>query len=201
LEFWVLAFVKSLSIKLRWDFVQVKAQGGSMKKAVLLAALLLALPVAAFADSTTDYAIFGKVPGTASVSGSATASGTLSVTALLTQINGVSVPNGTVSITTGTLTATAVAGIFTFTGGTIDIMSSTHQPLFQGTFTKGSTVVVSNGVPTIIGFVGSSTVTLTINAKTISGDAIVTPEPGTLGLLGTGLVGIAGLVRRKVKAT
>jgi hypothetical protein len=35
---------------------------------------------------------------------------------------------------------------------------------------------------------------------TVSGDTIVTPEPGTLGLLGTGLVGLAGIVRRKLRA-
>jgi PEP-CTERM motif len=26
------------------------------------------------------------------------------------------------------------------------------------------------------------------------------PEPGTLGLLGTGLIGVAGIVRRKLKS-
>src|SRR5256886_16989961 len=79
-----------------------------MRRVVLLAVLALALPIAAFADSVTDYAIFGTTSaGTATFSGvPPAASGTISVTSALFAINGVSQPaGGTISLTTGTLTA------------------------------------------------------------------------------------------------
>ncbi|HEV2731472.1 MAG TPA: PEP-CTERM sorting domain-containing protein [Terriglobales bacterium] len=172
-----------------------------MRRVALLVVLALALPVAAFADSVTDYAIFGTTSGgTATVSGvPATAGGTISVTSALFAINGVMQPTGgTVSLTTGALTA--VSGGFTFTtGGTINITSSSSATLFAGAFTSGSVMVI-NGV-TFINAVGNNvSVTLQIAHGAVSGDTFVTPEPGTLGLLGTGLVGIAGLVRRKFKA-
>src|SRR6266566_6477119 len=111
-----------------------------------IAPLKFSLPVAAFADSVTDYATFGTTSaGTATWSGiPVTAGGTISVTSALFAINNVSQPaGGTISLTTGTLTA--VTGGFTFTGGMIDITnSSSSTTLFQGSFTSGS-VMVLNG--------------------------------------------------------
>jgi hypothetical protein len=171
-----------------------------MRKVLLLAALALALPVAALADSVTDYAIFGTTSaGTAMWTGiPATAGGTISVTSALIAINGASQPaGGTISLSTGALTA--VTGGFTFTGGTIDVTNSSSKTLFQGAFTSGSVMVMS-GV-TFINAVGNKvSVTLQIGHGAVSGDTFVTPEPGTLGLFGTGLAGIAGLVRRRYKA-
>jgi hypothetical protein len=119
----------------------------------------------------------------------------------------------------------AAGGSFTITGnGSNGIPNGT---IFSGTFSGPVTwtlVTLANGTHNytltgaVAGTLGSSfhtdgvTVQLTINTgrgffngtTTISsGDTnIVTsvPEPGTLGLLGTGLVGIAGAMHRKFKS-
>lgn len=116
----------------------------------------------------------------------------------------------------------AAGGSFTITGN-----GSNGVPngvLFTGTFAEPVTwtlVTLANGTHNytltgvISGTTGSGyatngvTVQLTINtgrgfyngSTTISsGDtAIVTPEPGSLTLMGTGLIGLAGMVRRKLK--
>ena len=95
----------------------------------------------------------------------------------------------------------------TFTGkthwvpsGTVGVSDSIFYTLrgsISGTWYNGKSV---NGATTQItfdtgknGFMGSVSLG--------SGDTVftVTPEPGTLGLLGTGLVGLAGIVRKKRK--
>jgi len=119
----------------------------------------------------------------------------------------------------------AAGGMFTITGnGTSGIANGV---IFNGSFTGPLTwtlVTLSNGTHnytltgSLVGTwqngttVNGATVQLTINTgrgffsgKTniSSGDTnIVTavPEPGTLGLLGTGLIGIAGIVRHKLKS-
>jgi PEP-CTERM motif len=77
----------------------------------------------------------------------------------------------------------------------------THNYMLSGTISgtwyNGTTVggaVVQLTVPTGKGFYNG----LAISSGDISISTV--PEPGTLGLLGTGLVGIAGVVRRKLKS-
>jgi len=166
-----------------------------MKKLVLLALLAIALPTAAFADSF-DY---GNVGGT--ITGSAATGWTIKST--LTSIQDITTGTlvtgnnlGTVVFTTGAISGGA------FTSGSITITATGGTVLFSGAFTSGT--VVKNGLlTTYTGYLacaGCGSVQFVSSRGGLSGDTIVTPEPGTLGLLGTGLVGLAGIVRRKLHA-
>jgi hypothetical protein len=140
------------------------------------------------------------------------AGGTLNITSPLISItqNGTTTTGmlGTVSVTTGTLvtaSSCATTACFTFTGGTLNVFSSSHALLFSGSF-SGTLDITSagpfgvlytleytpGGNPVVGGFQVSA-------LGFVSGDSIVTPEPGTLGLLGTGLIGLAGMLRRKLR--
>jgi hypothetical protein len=200
-----------------------------MKRLMLLA--LLALPLAAFANSIDTTNFGGTLSG--STGGMSLAGSQL----LSVGFNGGSPITGkslgSVAFSTGTLSGGSLQMGGTFNGGGSFVIASTGASglpsgtLFNGSFTGPVTwtlVTLSNGTHDYIligavrgtwfngATVYGATTQLTINTgrgffngtTTISsGDTnIVTsvPEPGTLGLLGTGLVGIAGVMHRKFKS-
>ena len=169
-----------------------------MRRVILLALLALALPTAALAGSI-DYAGFA-ITTPATVTGSVS-SGAVDLTFHQLSINGGASTAGTVDIS---VTTSLVGGVWTITGGTVTVMNASSVTLFKGTF-SGGTAFQSAGALTISGVTTAGvTVAGVVNVSGFgwmgSSDTVVTPEPGTLGLLGTGLVGLAGIVRRKLRS-
>ena len=205
----------------------------STSKVLLFAALLLCLPLAAFANSTVDFGYSGGMLSTPTNSYITTGP----IGSTLTSVSGyngggiITGSNlGTITFTTGARISGGMGNATFAAGGSIVITANgtgglPAGVLFTGTFTSTSTLTQGTTSGGLYYYTVSGTISGTFsNGQTVSGQlltisvatkqpfhgsigissgsaTVVTPEPGTLSLLGTGLIGLAGMIRKKLASS
>jgi len=175
-----------------------------MRRILLLALLAVALPTLALADSmdfSTGTFVSGTLSGTLKTSFSATIVGS---------INTISFDTGSLTKLTGGCPAGLKGNCYDFTGGSVTVKSG-NTVLFTDSLVGGILDKKGNSLGILAelapnGSVASGTGTLSLSLKkggvgagSIDISTVAAPEPGTLGLIGTGLIGLAGLARRKLR--
>ena len=196
-----------------------------MRRVAVIALLALALPMAVWADNITLTNQGGTISMSSSgitSKGSQLKSFNGIQAPPGKSLGSVSYTTG--ALVSGSI---AAGGIFSSAGSTFDVVGKGNfgqpkGPIFTGGFTGDIawTLVSQTGsklVYTLSGdlsgqlyngviVTGTTTQTITthpgqlaqgIGHITLGNTTLTTPEPGTLGLLGTGLLGIAGMFRRK----
>lgn len=201
-----------------------------MKRILWMVLFALALPMTAFAGSSIDFTNSGGTLSGSSAGLSLSGSELIAVNGLngmgLVTGNLGAMTFTTGALTSGNL---QMGGTFA-AGGSFMIMGNGTNGVPNGTMFSGSfsgpvtwtLITLANGTHNYTltgsiwgswlggGTVNGASVQLTINTgkgfftgmtSISSGDTnLVVPEPGSLTLLGTGLVGLAGILRKKLKA-
>ena len=134
-----------------------------------------------------EFSTGALTSGSLQMGGTFAAGGTFTITGNGT--NGI--PNGT--LFTGSFSGPVTWTLITLSNGTHNYTLSGSLSGWNGSGTATQGVTVQLTINTGKGFFNGST-------NISSGDTnIVVPEPGSLGLLGTGLIGLAGVIGRKLK--